>query len=159
MKKKGFTLIELLVVVAIIGVLATMVLGAVGKARASARDAKRISDIRQIERALEMNYTDFGSYTQPEGVCSDTSVGELNAGCAGGGAIDSDWEAHSDLRDLVRDKYLPFLPLDPINDATYHYRYEPWNAGEAGYARAGQVYDLCAARLEKGGSFCVQGKN
>ena len=62
MKKKGFTLIELLVVVAIIGVLATVVLGALGDARAKARDAKRQSDIKTIQNALELYYTDNGSY-------------------------------------------------------------------------------------------------
>jgi len=153
MNKRGFTLIELLVVVAIIGVLATMVLGAVGKARSSVRDAKRISDIKQIEIALEMNYLDFGSYTQPESWWMDCSTGAN--GSAGTCGTNGNWDINSDLYDLVRDKYLPFLPVDPINDTNYYYTYEPWNLGDAGYTSAGQAYDLCAVRLEKGGSFCI----
>ena len=62
MKKKGFTLIELLVVVAIIGVLATVVLGALGSARVRAQDAKRITIVKQLETALEMYYLDHGDY-------------------------------------------------------------------------------------------------
>ena len=56
--KKGFTLIELLVVIAVIGLLASIVLVSVGPARAKARDAKRQSDIRQINLAMEMCYDD-----------------------------------------------------------------------------------------------------
>jgi prepilin-type N-terminal cleavage/methylation domain-containing protein len=54
--RKGFTLIELLVVIAIIGILSTLSVLALNSARARARDAKRISDIRQITTALEMYY-------------------------------------------------------------------------------------------------------
>lgn len=60
--KKGFTLIELLVVVAIIGVLATLILGSLNSAQAKARDARRVSDIKTIQNALEMYYLDNGTY-------------------------------------------------------------------------------------------------
>ncbi|HEU0085496.1 MAG TPA: prepilin-type N-terminal cleavage/methylation domain-containing protein [Candidatus Paceibacterota bacterium] len=60
--KKGFTLIELLVVVAIIGILSSVVLVSLNSARSKSRDAKRQSDIRQIQSALEMYYLDNGSY-------------------------------------------------------------------------------------------------
>ena len=60
--KKGFTLIELLVVVAIIGVLASVVLASLNSARAKARDARRLGDIRSIKNALELYYNDHGYY-------------------------------------------------------------------------------------------------
>lgn len=64
MKKnqQGFTLIELLVVIAIIGLLATMSVIALGSAREKARDSRRLSDVKQIQTALEMYYTASGSY-------------------------------------------------------------------------------------------------
>ena len=61
-KKKGFTLIELLVVVAIIGLLATLSIVALNNARARARDAKRVADVKQVQTALELYYNDNGSY-------------------------------------------------------------------------------------------------
>jgi len=62
MNNKGFTLIEMLVVVAIIGLLSSVVVVGLGSARQNARDARRISDIRQIQNALEVYYSTNQSY-------------------------------------------------------------------------------------------------
>ena len=59
---KGFTLIELLVVIAIIGLLSTLAVIALNNARQKSRDAKRVSDIKQIQSALEMYYNDVNAY-------------------------------------------------------------------------------------------------
>ena len=59
---KGFTLIELLVVIAIIGILSTIVLVSLNTARTKARDARRISDVHQIQLALQMYYDSAGVY-------------------------------------------------------------------------------------------------
>ena len=61
-QKKGFTLIELLVVVAIIGLLSTLSIVALNSARAKSRDARRVSDVKQIQTALELYYNDNGQY-------------------------------------------------------------------------------------------------
>lgn len=61
-KAKGFTLVELLVVIAIIGLLSTLAVVALGSARSKARDARRISDIKQIQTALELYQADQGTY-------------------------------------------------------------------------------------------------
>jgi prepilin-type N-terminal cleavage/methylation domain-containing protein len=62
MKQKGFTLIELLVVIAIIGLLASVVLVALNSARANSRDARRVSDARQLATALSLYYANTGDY-------------------------------------------------------------------------------------------------
>lgn len=59
---KGFTLIELLVVIVIIGILATLATVALSSARGKARDARRVSDVKQIMTALEMYYNDAQGY-------------------------------------------------------------------------------------------------
>lgn len=61
-KQRGFTLIELLVVIAIIGLLSTLAVVALNNARQKSRDAKRVSDIKQIQTALELYYNDANAY-------------------------------------------------------------------------------------------------
>lgn len=66
-KITGFTLIELLVVIAIIGMLASIVLASLSNARAKSRDARRISDLRQVQLAVELFYDQVGEYPQAPG--------------------------------------------------------------------------------------------
>ncbi len=61
-KKQGFTLIELLVVIAIIGLLSTLAVVALNNARQKSRDAKRVSDIKQMQTALELYFNDANAY-------------------------------------------------------------------------------------------------
>lgn len=61
-KRRGFTLIELLVVIAIIGILSSVVLASLNSARKKGRDARRISDIKQLQLALELYYDANGQY-------------------------------------------------------------------------------------------------
>lgn len=52
--KKAFTLIELLVVIGIIGVLAGLIVPSLSTSQMKARDTKRKSDLKQIQKALEL---------------------------------------------------------------------------------------------------------
>ena len=61
-KQRGFTLIELLVVIAIIGLLSTLAVVALNNARMKSRDAKRVSDVKQVQTALELYYNDVNLY-------------------------------------------------------------------------------------------------
>ncbi len=60
--QRGFTLIELLVVIAIIGILSSVVLASLNSAREKSRDARRISDIKQIQLALELYFDSNAAY-------------------------------------------------------------------------------------------------
>lgn len=53
MNKKAFTLIELLVVVSIIGVLATIVVSQLNRARDKAKDVQLITKGQQLQKAIE----------------------------------------------------------------------------------------------------------
>jgi prepilin-type N-terminal cleavage/methylation domain-containing protein len=61
-QQKGFTLIELLVVIAIIGLLASLSLVALNSAREKARNSRRMTDIKQIQTALELRYNEEKNY-------------------------------------------------------------------------------------------------
>jgi len=136
-----------------LGILSSVVLVSLNSAKAKARDAIRKADLKQLEIALDFNYDKWGAYTQPENMYDDTSYG--GTATDGSFSYTGNWDDKSDLRDLIEDGFISTLPLDPLNDTIYQYRYEPWNAGEDGYAKAGQAYDLCAA-LESGGYFCIK---
>jgi prepilin-type N-terminal cleavage/methylation domain-containing protein len=60
--KRGFTLVELLVVIAIIGILMAIILPNLGNAKALGRDARRVSDIKNIQLSLSLYYNDNLQY-------------------------------------------------------------------------------------------------
>lgn len=65
LSSRGFTLIELLVVISIIGILASVTFASLRGALSRARDARRISELRQIRMALEVYYAANGAYPNP----------------------------------------------------------------------------------------------
>ena len=123
--KKGFTLIELLVVVAIMGMLAALAVVALNNARARARDARRISDVKQIQTALELYFLDNNDY--PPG--DDIHLGSPTGGCF------SDTCFAGTCGVLVT--YMGIVPLNPApNDdgscpdvSAYVYNYDGAEAG------------------------------
>jgi general secretion pathway protein G len=111
MNKKGFTLIELLVVIAIIGLLSTLAVVALGSAREKARDSKRLSDVKQVQNALELYYNDQNEYPTAAApgitlgaaanACLNAATGFTTTGCT--------------------DAYMGLVPADPGADTDYTY--------------------------------------
>lgn len=103
---KGFTLIELLVVIAIIGVLSSVVLASLNTARIRARDAQRVTTVRQIQSALELFYLTNGRY--PGG--SDVGMNAFNIAPHDGVACgyNNYWCGF----ETVLRPYIPALPRD-----------------------------------------------
>ena len=100
--KKGFTLIELLVVIAIIGLLASVVFASLGPARAKARDAKRLSELRSVMTALNLYQTQYGTY------CVQ------NAGSGGWGWLNEKYSStYGVAQQLVNLGFLASVPEDP----------------------------------------------
>jgi prepilin-type N-terminal cleavage/methylation domain-containing protein/prepilin-type processing-associated H-X9-DG protein len=62
MSRRGFTLIELLVVIAIIAILAAILFPVFASARAKARQATSISNLRQLGLAVSMYVQDYDAY-------------------------------------------------------------------------------------------------
>lgn len=109
--KKGFTLIELLVVISIISLLSSVVLAALNDARMKARDARRISDLRQIRIALESYFADNGYYP-PASVSAACPTGYNCTGYLRSNAVSGG--ANWDLLANQLAKYIS-LPKDPLN--------------------------------------------
>jgi prepilin-type N-terminal cleavage/methylation domain-containing protein len=63
---KGFTLIELLVVIAVIALIGVFAAVAVNSARSKQRDATRLSNVRQMQSALEDHFNEFNQYPSGE---------------------------------------------------------------------------------------------
>jgi prepilin-type N-terminal cleavage/methylation domain-containing protein len=113
-KNRGFTLIELLVVIAIIGLLSSVVLASLSVARAKARDAQRLSDLRELRTALELYASDHkGAYPSTGGWWGNCSSygGHGTSGSNG-------WIPN------LAPAYIPALPVDPHPAGTaYCYLY------------------------------------
>jgi len=115
--QKGFTLIELLVVISIIGVLSTIVLSSLNSARAKSRDARRLSDIKQIELALFMVADkNNGTFPSTGGGASGRCLGTTGTCWSGNNSGDAALNASIQ-------EFLPSIPSDPSRSSGRGDRY------------------------------------
>ncbi len=127
-RNRGFTLIELLVVIAIIGILSSVVLASLNSARVKGRDARRVSDVKQMQLALELYYDTNQSYPVGSGAASTT------------------------LTALVSNNYISSVPGDPTNAGAYVYSYASANLDGTACAAATCASYIVRAGIEGGES-------
>jgi prepilin-type N-terminal cleavage/methylation domain-containing protein len=120
-ERKGFTLIEILIVVAIIAILASVVLVGLGPTQQAGRDARRLSDIREVQNALELFYNKCGFYpgsVSGAGVCA---VGQPGTAAT--------WaQLQATLTGANANLGVTSIPQDPSTNRTYGYAYGSGNA-------------------------------
>ena len=97
--KKGFTLIELLIVILLIGILSGVLFGVINSAgiKAKARDAQRIADLKKIQTALELYFSDYRQYPV----------------YPGNGTTNPATVAVALTSPLINNSYISVLPEDP----------------------------------------------
>ncbi|MCS7093385.1 MAG: type II secretion system protein GspG [Patescibacteria group bacterium] len=101
--KSFFTLVEILVVIAIIGILSALFLPNYMAARERARDSQRKSDLKQIQKALEMYRQDQFPPAYP------TSLPPAGS------------EFKNNIINVV---YMNKFPTDPLPGRQYFYSYD-----------------------------------
>jgi|GEM_PF-436703 len=125
-REKGFTLIEILIVVAIIAILASVVLIGLGPTQQSGRDARRLSDLHQIQNGLELFYNRCGFYpgnfTAPNcDPAATTGFAQMK------GAL------------TTADIGVNTVPSDPTNAGAHIYYYRTNGAAATQYVLAAQL--------------------
>ena len=127
-KRIGFTIIELLVVISIIAAISSVVLTNINDSRKRSRDALRVQQIAQVQRALELFFSKNERYPDVVNDGLDAN-GEI---VGSGGAFD-----------VIIQPYLSAPQSDPLWDSTlgdapanypalnthYYYGYDPVNVG------------------------------
>jgi type II secretion system protein G len=138
-KQAGFTLMELIVVMAILGLLATVGLASFRSSQLKSRDAKRKSDLEQVQRALEMYHNDYGGYPQSNN-SGQIMISSAPISWRGGEMKDS------------KTLYMKELPGDPSGSPQYCYQYvtDP-STGYQLYAKLENSQDAhCIGGIEEG---------
>lgn len=123
-KINGFTLIELLVVISIIGLLAAVVLVSLNSARTKSRDARRLSDMHQLQNAMELFYSSCNGYPS-------TLATTANNGCPAGTTLGT---------------FLAQIPVNPTpGGSTYAYTQTGSGTGyTVTFTLEGQVNNLAS---------------
>ncbi len=114
--RKGFTIIELMVVVAIIALLSGIIITSLTGSKAKSRDARRVSDVNQIQLALEQYFDRCGQY--PNTITpANSNLTTVTNGCPSIGGVT-----------ISLASYISVIPKDPsstVNSGNYDYAINP----------------------------------
>lgn len=116
--RRGFTLLEVLIVVAVFGLLASLAALSLNSARASLRDAQRLSDVSVIRASLSQYWLEKATYPESAG---------LMLGQAGSQRLTS--AGFVDAADQSSPNYLDRVPTGPKGNEFYRYQ-----GGSNGYS-------------------------
>ena len=143
--KNTFTLIELLIVIAIIGILASLLLPALGQARKSAQATVCVSNSKQLTLAITAYTDDNDNYYPRYGgnICWDDQIVDY-----AGITWTPDQKNMASLQNVTAEPKLFLCPLDsepPPNKAMYRRSYavndyqqdNNWSVGVMGYEITG----------------------
>ncbi|HEX6886375.1 MAG TPA: type II secretion system protein [Planctomycetota bacterium] len=133
-RRQAFTLIELVVVISILAILSGVLVPRVTSHLKSARDARRLADLKAVRTAIEQYRLDRGVYPP------------ANASPAIGG-----WDVSFDgdfIPALTEEGYLDEEALDPLNDSTFHYRYYVYARSSYGCVGTQDFYVLGIRNFE-----------
>ncbi|MBI4038184.1 type II secretion system protein [Candidatus Daviesbacteria bacterium] len=115
-KNGGFTLIELLVAISIIAILSVIGFISYQTVLRQGRDAKRQSDLKTIQSALEQYHNDQSNYSL------------FNGGTCSAGKVAFNTTSPCNLTDPVGAKtYMNRVPVDPLSSNS-QYLYVPYNS-------------------------------
>jgi len=124
--KKGFTLIELLIVISVIAFVIAFSGFDIAGVRENARDARRKSDLRQIQKALELYRQDKYPPEFPE---NGTFLGTPNTSCWSSGTPGINGEP---IGTCTGNIYLQKVPGDPLKIPQVYYYYRNDDLGLGG---------------------------
>ena len=88
--KKAVSWVEWLVIGLLVGLLGLLAIWAISSARTMARDAVRLSDIRQVQTGLELYFNDHNTYPEVTGVLP---LGQATTFCLGDDGFSGDCNA------------------------------------------------------------------
>lgn len=131
LSRTGFTLVELLVVISIIAILSTIGMAVFTGIQAKARDERRRADLRGIVAALEIYRNQNGRY--PDVINTNSNIN----GRGGWGDSDLDMVYMQGMSSFFINGS---LPIDPINNATYHYSYFRYTPSFTDYGCSSRYY-------------------